>query len=410
MLTKLLKERAALFKDRNFTLISISGLMSTFGNGLTYVATSWFAYEQISSISGVALMMFLLWAPSIIFSPIFGVCADRYNKKHVIIMSNVVRGVAILIFSCFLLLNININVFYLAFILGLFVSFYMPAMVPLITSILPKKDFVKANSTIDMIYEVGVVLGMGMSGVLILLVGMKWTLLTGGLFFTTSGFIIALLNYDKVKQKDSSPKTSNSLMSDYIQTFGYLKGKHNIINVHTIQMFVMYLLMTIPVLLVSYTKEVINAGTTVFSLFECIYSLGILIDCFFIPSLNDKFGFDRLISFLMLGMACSLFVMSQSTFIPISLLAYFTAGLCLSSWALTLSHSQLVTDVNYQGRMQSLVNSLSGILILTTYLLITLKKEFISIQNLYLIESCIALLTSLWVMINTAKNRTIENG
>nr|WP_246257408.1 hypothetical protein [Bartonella gabonensis] len=76
-----LKERATLFENRTFLYFTLSGLFATFGNGLNYIALSWLAYHQTNSIRGVALMMLFLWTPSILFAPIFGILADRYNRK-----------------------------------------------------------------------------------------------------------------------------------------------------------------------------------------------------------------------------------------------------------------------------------------------------------------------------------------
>lgn len=394
MIYKLIRERFSLFKDQPFLLICISGLLSTFGNGLVYVSTSWFAYEYYNSISGVALMMFFLWGPGIIFSPIFGVCADRFNKKYIIVMSNLVRGIAVILFSLAFMHATQVNIFYLACVLGVFVSFYMPAAVPLITNIIPKENFVKANSTVDMIYELGVVSGMGMSGVFIHFFGMLITLLIGGCFFCLSALAAGLIRYSE-KQDDAKDHKTSSMIKHYYQALKYLGKSRVLLEVYFIQSFVMLILMTVPIILVPYVKESLNAGAGVFAMFESLYSLGILIGCCMIDYLNKRFGFIRLFSFQMLVMACSLFVMSASQIIGLSMLAYLACGWCLSSWALTLSQSQSLTDVNFQGRLQALSNSVSGAFILSVYLLVTLKSDWIHIHWLYLIASICAFIVGL---------------
>lgn len=397
MIYKLIRERFSLFKDQPFLLICISGLLSTFGNGLVYVTTSWFAYEYYNSISGVALMMFFLWAPGIIFSPIFGVCADRFNKKYIIVMSNLVRGISVILFSLTFMYTTQNNIFYLACILGIFVSFYMPAAVPLITNIIPKENFVKANSTVDMIYELGVVSGMGVSGVFIYFFGMFTTLLIGGCFFSLSALAAGLIQYSE-KENNAKENKRSSIISHYYQALKYLGKSRILLEIYFIQSFVMLILMIVPIILVPYVKESLNAGTGVFAAFESLYSLGILIGCGMIDFLNQRFGFIRLFSLQMLVMASSLFVMSASKIIVLSMLAYFACGWCLSSWALTLSQSQSLTDVNFQGRLQALSNSISGVFILSVYLLVTLKSESIHIHWLYLIASIGAFVVGISVL------------
>lgn len=156
-----MKSRIRIFKCQPYFLFSISGIFATLGNGLIYITISWYAYQQSKSIGSLALLMFFIWMPSIIFGPFFGVCADRYNKKYLLILSNAVRGMAALVFSFLMITNLEPNIYYLASVLGFFVSFYMPAAIPVIKEIVPEDKLVEANATIDMLYEFGTIVGMG---------------------------------------------------------------------------------------------------------------------------------------------------------------------------------------------------------------------------------------------------------
>ncbi len=113
MIYKELCSRVQLFKNTSFTYLALSGIIATIGNGLVYITTSWYAYEYFQSISGVALLMFCIWAPSILFGPLFGVCADRYNRKTILILSNMVRGISICTFVLLEFSNLHSNIFYL---------------------------------------------------------------------------------------------------------------------------------------------------------------------------------------------------------------------------------------------------------------------------------------------------------
>jgi MFS family permease len=115
------KNRVALLKIQPYRWFAISGILATFGNGLIYITIAWYAYEQTKSVGAIALLMFFIWLPSILFGPIFGVCADRYNRKHLMVMSNVVRGLAALVFAILLAAGHNPNIYILARIMGIFV-------------------------------------------------------------------------------------------------------------------------------------------------------------------------------------------------------------------------------------------------------------------------------------------------
>lgn len=258
MILNELKARFKLFTLQPYLYFALSGVLATLGNGLIYITTSWLAYETMESISGIALMMFCIWLPTILFGPFFGVCADRYNRKNLMIMSNIVRGLAVIIFVLMYHMGIQTNIFLLAILLGVFVSFYMPAAIPIIRSIVPEKDLMIANATIDMLYELGTIIGMGISGLLILCLGIINTLALGGLLFLLAGFFNWLMQckaedcYGVVNTEESS------FINDYICSLNYLKKNPYLLGVYSIQTCIMTLLMTIPVLLLPYTKEILQ--------------------------------------------------------------------------------------------------------------------------------------------------------
>nr|WP_246054775.1 MFS transporter [Bartonella massiliensis] len=216
-----LKERVTLFENKTFLYFILSGLFATFGNGLNYIALSWLAYHQTSSIRGVALMMFFLWMPSIIFTPILGILADKYNRKAQIILSNLVRGLVIVGWSILGQLGIEIDLMILSALLGIFISFYMPSAVPLIQSIVPKKQLINANATIDMVYELGTIIGMGLSGFILVYVGIKGALLMGGIFFIIAGLFNFAMKVPKPRR--SKNQNQQNWWENYTASLHYFK-------------------------------------------------------------------------------------------------------------------------------------------------------------------------------------------
>nr|WP_244428375.1 MFS transporter [Bartonella birtlesii] len=274
-----LKERAALFENRTFLYFTLSGLFATFGNGLNYIALSWLAYSQTNSIRGVALLMFFLWMPSILFAPFLGVLADKYNRKMQIVVSNLVRGLVLVFWVMLWQLGIEIDLMILSALLGIFISFYMPSAVPLIQSIVPKKQLINANATIDMVYELGTIIGMGFSGFILACAGTKETLLIGGIFFVIAGLFNFAMKVPKTRRSKSQNKIN--WWKNYTTSLRYFKQNPVLFMPYISQMIIMMLLMTIPVILVPYTQEVLNADSGTFAIFEALYSLGVFTGALF---------------------------------------------------------------------------------------------------------------------------------
>ncbi|WP_273723957.1 MFS transporter [Bartonella sp. AU18XJBT] len=396
MFTSNLKERIALFKNRTFLYFTLSGLFATFGNGLNYIALSWLAYNQTSSIRGIALMMLFLWAPSIIFAPIWGILADKYNRKTQIIISNLVRGLVIVGWVMLWHFGIDIELMVLSALLGIFISFYMPSAISLIQSIVLKEQLINANATIDMVYELGTIAGMGLSGLILSYAGTKGTLLIGGIFFIIAG----LFNFAMKVPKNQRSKNQNqqNWWKNYTESLHYFKQNPALFVPYVSQMMIMTLLMTIPVILVPYIQEVLKADSRTFAIFEVLYSMGVLTGAFFSPLLCKILSIRKTLAILLAFMAIGLAILSVNTHNFVAFPVYFMIGFGLSSWALSISLSQLSCDPEYQGRLQAGFNGISGCFILGIYLIMASDNSSISPQSIYFFQSIFALVGILIVL------------
>ncbi|UNF45558.1 MFS transporter [Bartonella krasnovii] len=384
-----LKECAALFENKIFLYFTLSSLFATFGNGLNYIALSWLAYSQTNSIRGVALLMFFLWMPSIIFAPILGILADKYNRKTQIIISNLARGLVIMGWVMLGYFGIEIDLMILSASLGIFISFYMPSAVPLIQSIVPKKQLINANATIDMVYELGTIIGMGFSGFILACVGTKGTLLIGGIFFIIAGLFNFAMRVPKNRRAKNQSK--QNWWENYTESLHYFKQNSFLFMPYVSQMIITTLLMTIPVILVPYTQEVLSTDSGTFAIFEGLYSMGVLTGALLSPLLCKVLSIRRTLAFLLAVMAIGLAILSVNTHIFVVFPVYFMIGFGLSSWALSISLSQLSCDPEYQGRLQASFNGLSGCFILGVYLIMANDSSSISPQSIYFLQSIVAL-------------------
>ncbi|WP_375666161.1 MFS transporter [Bartonella sp. TT121SHDZB] len=396
MFTSNLKERIALFENRTFLYFTLSGLFATFGSGLNYITLSWLAYNQTGSIRGVALMMLFLWTPGIIFAPILGILADKYNRKTQIIISNLVRGLVIVSWVMLWHFGIEIELMVLSALLGIFIPFYMPSAISLIQSIVLKEQLINANATIDMVYELGTIVGMGLSGLILAYAGIKGTLLIGGIFFIIAG----LFNFAMKVPKNRRSKNQNqqNWWENYTASLHYFKQNPALFVPYISQMIIMTLLMTIPVILVPYIQEVLHADSRIFAILEVLYSMGVLTGAFFSPPLCKVLSIRKTLAILLAFMAIGLAILSVNTHNFVVFPVYFMIGFGLSSWALSISLSQLSCDPEYQGRLQASFNGISGCLILGVYLIMASDNSSISPQSIYFFQSIVAFVGILIVL------------
>ncbi|GAB5038924.1 hypothetical protein QVL58_03290 [Bartonella henselae] len=129
--------------------------------------------------------------------------AGKENRKMQIVISNLVRDLMIVEWVIFWQFGIKIELMFLSAFLGVFISFYMPLAIFLIQTIISREHMVNANATIDMVYELSIIIGIGLSGFTLVYAGTKGTLLIDGIFFIISGFFNFAMKVLKIRGSES---------------------------------------------------------------------------------------------------------------------------------------------------------------------------------------------------------------
>src|SRR6266496_3690687 len=96
----------SVFRNRSFTLLWIGQLISSMGSALTTLAASILVYRVTGSVLSVGLMLIATAGPTVLIGLFAGVFVDRYNRKRILLISDLLR--AFLIFLIPFLIPLNI--------------------------------------------------------------------------------------------------------------------------------------------------------------------------------------------------------------------------------------------------------------------------------------------------------------
>src|SRR3972149_1656161 len=96
----------SVFRNRSFTLLWVGQLISAMGSALTVLAASILVYRLTGSALSVGLMLIATSGPTILIGLIAGVFVDRYDSKRIMLISDVLRGVLILLIPFLIFRNI----------------------------------------------------------------------------------------------------------------------------------------------------------------------------------------------------------------------------------------------------------------------------------------------------------------
>lgn len=172
-----------------FIVIWIGQLVSILASGMAGFGLSLWMYSQTESATAMGLMHVCYITPFLIMSPLAGVMVDRYNRKLMMILSDLVAGlgtVAILILH--LTGNLEVWHFYMVnAVIGLGNAFQWPAYSAAISTMVPKEQYGRANGMMSLVQAGPNVVAPILAGALLPFIG-----LNGILLFDISTFILAI--------------------------------------------------------------------------------------------------------------------------------------------------------------------------------------------------------------------------
>lgn len=156
--------------NRGFAALWLAQLISRIGDSIHEVALIWVVYAVTGDPTLIALVAFASFVPNLLVSVPAGVLVDRLNRKWLLVVAEVGRGVAVLAIPVVgegsLLVPVVVAVALLASTME---AFFGPAQQALIPRLVPPEDLDAANSlnnltlsTSRLFYVVGgVIVGIG---------------------------------------------------------------------------------------------------------------------------------------------------------------------------------------------------------------------------------------------------------
>jgi len=160
---------APLKKSKDFSLLWAAGLISYFGSMITYVAVPFQIKELTGSYVAVAISGLVEIVPLIIFGLYGGVLADAIDRKKLIWVTELLS----LLFTGILLINSMMdspNLLLIYIVSGLFAAtsgLRQPAMQAALPRLVAHEDMTAAAALMSLRWQVGVIVGPAIGGVLI---------------------------------------------------------------------------------------------------------------------------------------------------------------------------------------------------------------------------------------------------
>ncbi len=161
----------SVLRERNFALLWSGQAISQIGDGLFYMTQIWLVLQLTGSALAMGTTLVLTLLPRLAFQLIGGVSVDRYDRRLMMLWSDVIR--CLVVFSFGILVATNqiqmIHIYILSIIFGIVSAFFQPAQSALIPNIVSADALIAANSLRNLTQQFAQILGPAMAGMLIAL-------------------------------------------------------------------------------------------------------------------------------------------------------------------------------------------------------------------------------------------------
>ena len=206
----------------NFILLWQGQLVSNFGDSIYDIALGFWILAKTGSTGLMGILMATAVIPRVFLSPIAGTYVDRHNRKNIIILTDVIRGIAISFIGIAAIMDfIQIWMVLLGgIVLGICGSFFDPAVQAAIPDIVPKDKLVKGNSAFSLSSTGMDIIGKTAGGFLFSTIGAPMMFLINGLSYLFSAGTELFIKIPNMKR---DIKNINFL-EDLKSGFHYVKG------------------------------------------------------------------------------------------------------------------------------------------------------------------------------------------
>jgi MFS family permease len=182
-----------IFRVKSFRTFWLGFTFSDLGDAITRVALTWYVYEATRSAEALGLLMLCYTGPVVIGGLIAGSLLDRFDRRQVMLIDNLIRGAAVALIP---LLNAAgalalWHVYAVAAVYGLLMMISLAGGPSLLPALVTREHLSTANALEQLSFTLGGVVGPVVAGVLIAVVGAANVILIDAASYFTFAWALA---------------------------------------------------------------------------------------------------------------------------------------------------------------------------------------------------------------------------
>lgn len=214
-----------------FRNLWLGQVVSQMGDWFDTIALYTIILNLTGSGRNVGLLMVARFVPSFVFGPVSGVIADRFSRRTIMILSDVLRAFVVLGFL-FVRRPDQVWMIYVLTVLQLiFSTFFEPARTAALPSIVSDRELLPANAISSVTWSAMLTIGAAIGGVVTGWFGTDAAFILDSFSYVLSAIFIACIRFPKRPPREKTKLTLGKLLgiTQTIEGVRYVKDRPRVL-------------------------------------------------------------------------------------------------------------------------------------------------------------------------------------
>ena len=353
------RQRAAheLLHHRDFVLLWAGQLLSQIGDQCLLIAAITLITDLSASPLAILIPALSIALPQVFFGLLGGVVADRWDRKWVMISSDLLR--ALLVLAILLVRTTGqLWILYLAAAgLALVGTFFYPARNATIPNIVPSGLLLAANGLIQGSYIIALILGPMAAGAAVELWGMQAAILFDSGTFLVSAATILILRVPPLRNGESELVVRGSMWGDMQVGLNFIRRNRSLRHVLYVTAVATLGIGAVVLLAIPHLKTRLGAGGLEYGGAMSMLGIGSVLGGLVVTRLSRRLSTNAIVGGMLVVAGAAVVAFAYAPNYAVVLLSVMMLGLCIviARGALDTFTQTLAPD-EVRGRVQAAVN------------------------------------------------------
>ncbi len=313
-------------RHRNFQLFFSGQLISLIGTWMQSVAQSWLVYRLTGSALLLGSVGFASQVPVFLFAPLGGIAADRYNRRHIVIATQIASmSLASVLAALTLLHKVQVwHVFVLASCLGVVNAFDIPGRQSFLVDMVGKDDLMNAIALNSSMFNGARVIGPAIAGILVAKIGEGYCFLGNAV-----SYIAVIVGLLLMRVHSPARASMASPLEHMMEGFRFVNRTAPIRALLLLLGLVSLVGMPYVVLMPIFADQILHGGAKGLGILMGATGVGALLGALTLAFRSGVKGLGRLVAWCCAGFGASLAVFALSHIFWVSVVLLLPVGYCM---------------------------------------------------------------------------------